>query len=57
MNLERGLARRGHVKSTHVGSRQLRRLSKDYEYSEQTSETLIAIASTRLILHYLANIL
>src|SRR5260370_33654535 len=32
-----------------------RRLSKDYEYSVQTSETLIDIAATRLILNRLAS--
>ena len=32
-----------------------RRLSKDYEYSVQTSETLIDIASTRLILNRSAS--
>jgi len=32
-----------------------RRLSKDYEYSVQTSETLIHIAATRLILNRLAS--
>jgi putative transposase len=32
-----------------------RRLSKDYEYSVQTSETLIDIAATRLILNPLAS--
>jgi transposase len=32
-----------------------RRLSKDYEYSVQTSETLIEIAATRLILNRLAS--
>ena len=32
-----------------------RRLSKDYEYSVQTSETFIDIASTRLILNRLAS--
>src|SRR4029077_673612 len=34
-----------------------RRLSKDYEYSVQTSETLIDIAATRLILNRLASAL
>jgi transposase len=33
-----------------------RRLSKDYEYSVQTSETLIDIAATRLMLKRLAPI-
>src|SRR5246127_5160688 len=33
-----------------------RRLSKDYEYSVQTSETLIEIAATRLILNRLCSI-
>ena len=33
----------------------LGRLSKDYEYSVQTSETLIDIAATRLILNRLAS--
>jgi hypothetical protein len=32
-----------------------RRLSKDYEYSVQSSETLIEIAATRLILNRLAQ--
>ena len=32
-----------------------RRLSKDYEYNVQTSETLIDIAATRLILNRLAS--
>ena len=32
-----------------------RRLSRDYEYSVQTSETLIDIAATRLILNRLAS--
>jgi putative transposase len=31
-----------------------RRLSKDYEYSVQTSETLNEIAATRLVLNRLA---
>ena len=31
-----------------------RRLSKDYEYKVQTSETLIGIAATRLMLSRLA---
>jgi NAD(P)-dependent dehydrogenase (short-subunit alcohol dehydrogenase family) len=31
------------------------RLSRDYEYSVQTSETLIDIAATRLILNRLAS--
>jgi putative transposase len=31
-----------------------RRLSKDYEYCVQSSETLIEIAATRLILNHLA---
>jgi putative transposase len=31
-----------------------RRLSKDYEYSVQTSETIIEIAATRLMLNRLA---
>jgi transposase len=31
-----------------------RRFSKDYEYSEQTPETLIEIAATPLILNQLA---
>jgi hypothetical protein len=33
----------------------IRRLSKDYEYNVQTSETLIDIAATRLILNRLAS--
>jgi NAD(P)-dependent dehydrogenase (short-subunit alcohol dehydrogenase family) len=37
---------------SHQESR--RRLSKDHEYSVQTSETLIEIAATRLILNQLA---
>ena len=32
-----------------------RRLSQDYEYSVQTSETLIDIAATRLVLNRLAS--
>ena len=43
--VERGFAWLGHN----------RRLSKDYEYSVKTSETLIGIAATRLILNRLAS--
>ena len=36
-------------------NRRLSRLSKDYEYSVQSSETLIEIAATRLMLNRLAQ--
>ena len=43
------------VERSFAWLRRNRRLSKDYEYSVQTSETLIDIAATRLILNRLAS--
>jgi hypothetical protein len=37
-----------------LGSDRNRRFSKDYEYRVQTSETLIDIAATKLMLHRIA---